>query len=373
MNLGTRCAVVVAWLCVMTGAVHAETSEPAGDTPAVRGEVLLHTLAGNGAPTFAGDGGPADRASLHGPTGVVVAADSVFIADHKNHRVRRVDRRSGVIETVAGNGTPGFDSDGGPAVSAALWNPADVAVDPEGNLLIADRNNHRVRRVSATSGAIETLAGNGEAGFDGDGGPAVRARLFAPRALLVDDRGNVFVADRGNHRVRRIDAEGGVIRTVAGNGRPGFGGDGGPADRASLHSPSGLAFDAAGNLLIADRDNHRIRRVDASDGRISTFAGTGKPGLAGDGGSAIAASLQAPSALAVQGDGSLYIADLANHCVRRVDLDTNQIETVTGLGDLGFGRDRLLYPSGLDVDSAGRLYIADSANQRVRVTETPRK
>jgi sugar lactone lactonase YvrE len=219
----------------------------------------ITTFAGNGTQGFSGDGGPATSAGLSYPGGVAVdAAGNLYIADTSNHRVRKVST-SGTITTVAGNGTFGFSGDDGPATNATLSYPTEVAVDAVGNLYIADTGNLRVRKVSA-SGTITTVAGNGIYGFSGDGGPATNASLVIPRGVAVDAVGNLYIADYGNSRVRKVSSWG-TITTVAGNGSPGFSGDGGPATSAALGYPRGVAVDAAGNLYIADTDNNRVRKV----------------------------------------------------------------------------------------------------------------
>ena len=220
--------------------------------------------------TFTGDSGPAVEARLYAPKGVAVdAAGNLYIADVGNHRIRRVDP-SGIITTIAGIGERGFAGDGGPAIEARLYAPKGVAVDAAGNLYIADTRNQRIRRVDP-SGIITTIAGTGERSFAGDDGPAVEARLDHPFGVAVDAAGNLYIADTFNQRIRRVDPSG-TISTFAGTGIFGFSGDGGPAVEARLDNPTGVAVDAAGNLYIADQQNHRIRRVDPS-GTITTFAG----------------------------------------------------------------------------------------------------
>lgn len=279
---------------------------------------VITTLAGNGAITFAGDGGPATRASFFNPSGV--AADSVgnvYIADSMNNRVRKVDA-SGIISTVAGNGTPAFSGDGGPAISASLSTPIGVAVDTAGNLYIADSGNSRIRKVN-TAGIISTVAGIGLPGFSGDGGPAINAGLFLPGGVTVDASGNIYIADVDNNRIRKVNTAG-VISTVAGNGIKGFSGDGGAATSASLNlfgAHAGLAVDSAGNLYIPDIANHRVRKVDTA-GIITAVAGNGIPGFSGDGGPAVNAGLNNPSDVALDSAGNLYIADTSNNRVRKV-------------------------------------------------------
>jgi hypothetical protein len=252
---------------------------------------------------------------------------------HRRHQQppgRKVDSSSGRITTVAGTGTPGFSGDDGPATTAQLMGPRGLAVAADGNLYIADFGNHRVRRVGLSSGRITTVAGTGTAGFSGDDGLATAAQLANPTAVAVDAAGNLYIADNGNHRVRRVDPSG-VITTVAGTGAQGFSGDRGPAIAAQLNSPVGVAVDTAGSLYIADRGNERVRRVDPS-GVIITVAGTGVQGFSGDRGPAIAAQLNTPRDVAVAADGTLYIADYDNHRVRRVDLSSGVITTVAGTG-----------------------------------------
>ena len=329
----------------------------------------ITTIAGTGERGFSGDGGPATQASLNSPFGVAVdGAGNLYIADQYNNRIRRVDS-TGTITTIAGTEERGFGGDGGPATQAPLFLPTGVAVDGEGNLYIADQYNHRIRRVDST-GTITTIAGTGERRFGGDGGPAIRAQLDAPSGVAVDGAGNLYIADASNHRIRKVDSIG-TITTIAGTGEQGFGGNGGSASQAHLFFPTGVAVDGAGNLYIADVGNHRIRKVD-STGTITTFAGTGERGFGGPGGPAVQAQLDAPSGVAVDEAGNLYIADQYNNRIRRVD-STGTITTIAGTEERGFSGDggpaiqaRLSLPYSVAVDSAGNLYIADQYNNRIR-------
>src|SRR6266480_4387459 len=253
---------------------------------------MITTVAGNGGFTFSGDGGPATAAALNHPGGVAVDTNgNVFIADAYNCRVRRVDTATGIITTVAGNGQFSFSGDEGPATAAALWFPIGVRVDDGGNLFITDLYNHRVRRVDASTGIITTFAGNGESGFSGDGGLATNAGM-APAGVAIDSSGNLVIADANSRRIRRIDASTGKITTVAGGGNPADGlGDGGLATQATF-SGSGLTADAHGNIFITDWGNFRVRRVDATTGIITTVAGSGgRGGNSGDGGPATLATM----------------------------------------------------------------------------------
>ena len=327
----------------------------------------ITTVAGNGTHGFSGDNGPAANAELNGPKGIAVdSAGNLYITDNSNDRIRKVS--NGVITTVAGNGTFGFSGDNGPAVAAELELPVTVAVDAAGNLYIADQGNGRVRKVS--SGVITTVAGNGPGGFSGDNGPASSAQMSDPYATAVDSAGNLYIADRSNNRIRRVS--GGVITTVAGTGPTGFGlggysGDNGSASNAELRFPEGVAADAADNLYIADTGNGRIRRV--SNGIITTFAGNGTGGFSGDNGPASSAQLAGPVAVAVDAAGDLYIADGGR--IRKVS--GGIITTVAGNGTTGLSGDNgpavdagLNDPVGVAVDALGNLYIADALSGRIR-------
>jgi sugar lactone lactonase YvrE len=334
---------------------------------------ILTTVAGTGSRGFGGDGGPATVASLYYPWGVVVDADgSLLITDSENHRIRRVDGKSGIITTLAGTGDRGYGGDGGPASSAFLAHPRSLALDPSGRILIADQFNQRIRRIDAESGVITTVAGRGTVGFSGDGGPATEASLGNPHGVAVDRQGNILIADTTNHRVRHVASGSGVITTIAGNGSEGYGGDGGPAVDASLDEPAGVSVDEAGNVFIADTGNQRVRRVDAVTGAITTIAGDGDAGFGGDGGPARLASLNRPQAVLPMADGTAYVADGSNQRVRHIDT-AGFITTIAGNGDPTFGGDggaatraNLDEARAITFDPAGNLYVADSISERVR-------
>jgi sugar lactone lactonase YvrE len=331
----------------------------------------LKTVAGDGGSQL-GDGGPATSAGLCGPTDVALDAEgNLYISDTGDYcigpggdAVRKVDPH-GTITTVAGTGEAGFSGDGGPATKARLDFPNAVAVDREGNLYIS--GDYRIRKVDK-DGIITTFAGTGEAGYSGDGGPATSARLTGPSQITFDDRGNLYLADEFS--VRKIDPSG-TITTVAGTGQAGFSGDGGPATEAKFEA-NDVALDREGNMYIADTENNRIRKVDKR-GIIHTVAGTGKEGYSGDGGPATEAALNLPTGIALDGEGNLFIACHHNSRVRKVDKD-GAITTVAGTGKMGFNREKgpatkvwLNQPWDVYFDEdSGDLYIADAFNSRIR-------
>ena len=282
----------------------------------------ISTVAGNGSFGYSGDGGLATSARLYYPYGVAVdASGNVYIADTGNHRIRMVTNpgSSGTISTVAGNGTAGFSGDGQLATSA-LHTPFGVAVDASGNVYIADTGNSRIRMLTKSTGVISTVAGNGSFGYSGDGGLATSAQLNAPRGIAVDASGNVYIADTGNCRIRMVTNPGssGTISTVAGNGSFGYSGDGGRATSAGLGYPFGVAVDASGNVYIPGYILHRIRMVMKSTGNITTVVGDGTAGFNVDGELAISARLNAPYGLCLDASGNIYIADVGNQRIRRV-------------------------------------------------------
>jgi sugar lactone lactonase YvrE len=330
---------------------------------------IITTVAGNGTPDYSGDGSAANNASLHDPADVT--ADSIgnlFIADCGNNRIRKVDT-NGIITTVAGNGVVGYSGDGGTATSASLANPCCVAVDNSGNLFIADCGNNRIRKVNP-NGIITTVAGNGMAGYSGDGGAANNASLYSPVDVTVDATGNLFIADCGTNRIRKVDANG-IITTVAGNGIAGYSGDGGAATGATLDSPDALAVDAFNNLFIADTQNNRIRKV-CPNGIITTVAGNGIKGDLGDGGPAANASLNLPHAVRVDSAGNLFIVEKNHNRVRKVS-SSGFITMVAGNGLAGYFGDggaatnaSLYYPNSIGIEASGNLFVVDSHNNRIR-------
>ena len=297
---------------------------------------VITTVAGGGAGDL-GDGGPATDATFSSHPMRVTGdrTGNLFVADAHHARIRKIDTATNTIETIAGCGVEGYSGDGGPAVSAQIASPHGTALDRHGNIYIADLKNDRVRRVDASTGIITTVAGNGDHGYSGDDGPATQAMLASPIAVSVSDEGDLYIADHRNSRIRRVDAATGIITTVAGTGEQGFRGDGGRAVHAAISLPRDIALDADGTLYIADGANNRIRRVDPND-TITTVAGTGRTEFFGDGGPAHKANLSMPYSIALDRQGDLYIVDTGNYRVRKINATTGIITTIAGTGSYGF-------------------------------------
>lgn len=331
---------------------------------------VIDTIAGTGQRGFGGDGGPASEAQFNHPGGLALdAAGNVYVADTNNNRVRRIDV-AGIVTTIAGNGVRGSTGDGGPATDAQLDFPRALALDAEGNLYVAETGGNRVRRVDS-SGTIATIAGTGAEGSGGDGGLATEAQLNQPSALAVDTGGNVYVAEYGGFRIRKI-AVAGTITTLGGNGVQGYGGDGGPATDAQLNFVAGLVADAGGNVYLADMNEVRVRRIDPS-GTITTVVGRGTPGWSGDGGPATAAEIRTPAGVALDAAGTLFLTEYWVGRIRKVG-PSGIITTIAGTseqrsgGDMGWALDAALdRPAGIAVDSGGSLYVTESFGQRVRI------
>lgn len=335
---------------------------------------VVETIAGTGEKGYSGDGGPATEATFHDAVGLTADAyGNVYVADQRNHVVRKIDT-TGIVTTVAGTGHPGFSGDGGPATGAQLSYPLTVDIGPNGNLLITDTYNHRIRVVD-TQGVIHTYAGNGitlagQPVSGGDGGPATEASFNLPMDAQADGDGNVYVADFGGNRVRKIDSEG-TITTVAGNGAPAFTGDGGPATLASVQGTTSVTPADDGSLYLVDFVSKRIRRVSPA-GVITTVSGNGTTGLSGDGGPAAQGQLNGAYATDIDANGSVYIADLGNDVVRKVDA-SGVITTIAGNGVRGYGGDggpatsaSLNLPFGVAAAPDGSVYVADTFNHRIR-------
>jgi len=337
-------------------------------------EYVISTAVGTGDKGFAGDGGPAQAALLNGPFDVAFdSAGNLFFSDTFNHRIRRVDARTGTITTIAGNGEAGYAGDGGPAVQASLNEPYGIAIDRAGNIFVADRLNRRVRRIDAANGTITTLAGTGEPAYSGDGGPAARAGLAEPNGLALDaDERHLYIADVADHRVRSVDLSSGAIATFAGTGAPEHGGDDGPVAEARIFGARAVKLGPDGTIYILERQGSSLRAVDAATGIITTIAGTTGRGYSGDGGPALAAVFDAPKEMAIDPDGNILIVDTENHAIRRIDRGTGVVTTIAG-GRKGTGGDGgpaaaagLDRPHGAVVGPDGAIYIVDTNNHRIR-------
>jgi uncharacterized protein (TIGR03437 family) len=336
----------------------------------INGAGIVSTAAGNGVENYSGDGGPATAAQLNMPANIVLDnVGNLYIADSANNRVRKVSA-SGVITTVAGTGVAGYSGDGGPATSAMFNGPEGLSADSDGNVYIADTRNNRVRKLQP-NGIILSIVGDGNAAFFGDGGIGNAASIHAPAGLFYAGGGNLYIADTGNQRVRLL-LPSGIITTVAGNGSQGSAGDGGPATSAQLSLPTGLTQDSAGNIYVADQGNNKVRMI-STGGVISTFAGAATYAL-GDGGPATGAQLSAPSSLAFDAAGNLYITDTGHNRIREVSGGT--ISTFAGTGACCYEGDggpasaaELNSPWGILVDPSGRMFVSDTGNNAIRLIQ----
>ena len=342
---------------------------------------IVTTVAGTGMKGHTGDGGLAVKATLSEPFHVEFDPRGfLYIAESSNHCIRKLDLKTHTVSTVAGSGNPGYTGDGGPAIAATFKEPYAVVVDPKGNLYVVDRLNAAIRKIEAATGIVATVAGNGTKGSSGDGGLGVKAQLVEPNDCCLDGKGGLLIADVGDGRIRRLDLESGVISTFAGIGRVKNKdrGDGGPANKAVITGARAVCIDSSGNVYVCEREGNSIRKIDSA-GVITTIAGTGKAGDTGDGGDAKKATFKGPKAIRADAAGNLYVVDTENHSVRKIDAKTNVVTTVAG-GQKGTGGDggpatRAGFdrPHGCVVDPAGTLYIADSNNHRVRAVRMEKK
>jgi len=308
------------------------------------GGAKIDTAAGTGKPGYAGDGARALSALLNQPFHCDIDSDgNLYVAEAANHCIRKVNLKTGIITTIAGAGANGYSGDGGPASKAMLNEPYAVVRAANGDLYVVDRLNAVIRKVEGKSGKISTVAGNAQKGFAGDGGPATAAMLREPNDCCLDGRGGLLIADVGDWRIRRLDLETGVINTFAGTGRVkgavdrGKIGDGGPATAAVVVGARAVCVDGQGNTYICEREGNAVRKVD-SKGIITTFAGTGARGYSGDGGNARQATFNGPKAIRCDQHGNVYLVDTENHAIRRIDAKTNVVTTVAG-GRKGSGGD----------------------------------
>jgi sugar lactone lactonase YvrE len=346
---------------------------------------IFENIAGTGQAGFDGDGGPAREAQLNNPFGVVRGPDGcIWFCEYTGQRIRRI-RKDGILETVAGNGKTGFEGDGGSAMQASFNQPHEIRFDRKGDLYVVDMQNHVVRKIEMSTGVIRTVVGTGKPGYQGDGGPADRAMLRQPHSIQFGPDGSLFICDIGNHVIRRVNMDSGVIETFAGTGRAGPTPDAAPIVGTPLNGPRSIDFDSQGDMWLATREGNQVFRLRMKEGRYEHIAGTGKSGTAGEGGLAKTAELKGPKGIALDGVGNVWLADTESHKVRRIDAKTGVIETIAGTGQEGDGpvvedgpagagaeirdakRCRLARLHGIFVDADGSVLIGDSQAHRIRV------
>lgn len=334
---------------------------------------VISTFAGTGQQGFSGDGGPARAAQVDNPYGVVRGPDgAIWFCEYTGQRIRRV-ATDGTISTVAGTGKKGYSGDGGPAREATFNLPHELRFDRKGNLYIADMANQVIRRVDTRTGIITTVAGTGKKGYSGDGGPAVQATLNSPHSLQFGPDGLLYICDVGNHVIRRVDPKTGVISTFAGTGKAGPTPDGSPIAGTPLNGPRSLDFDRDGNLWLVTREGNQVLKFDLAAGTIHHIAGTGEAGFSGNGGPAKLAKLSGPKGIALDAAGNVWLADTESHTVRKIDRQSGTIELIAGLGEKGNGEDGDPLRCGMNrlhgvfVDADGSVFIGDSEAHRVRV------
>jgi len=326
----------------------------------------VNTLLGTGSPGYS-------ETQVNNPYGMTIGPDgALYFCDLDNQRIRRLDLKTQRMTTIAGSGDRGYRGDGGPAVEASLNMPHELVFDRNGDLYFAERDNHVIRKVDSKTGVITTAAGTGVAGFSGDGGPATKAQFRQPHSIIRDRDGSLLICDIGNRRIRRLHVDRGIIETYAGTGESKPTPEGAPVRGTPLNGPRTLALAPSGDLYLALREGNAIYRIDAKTQTLHRLAGTGETGYSGDGGPAIGARLAGPKGLSYAPDHSLYVADTENHVIRRIDLASGTITTVLGAGQRGDGPEtdplacRLSRPHGV-LFANGVLYVADSEAHRVRV------
>ncbi|MDA2930168.1 hypothetical protein MYX84_09510 [Acidobacteria bacterium AH-259-O06] len=331
------------------------------------------TFAGTGQAGYWGDGGPASRALLDNPFGIVRGPDgALYICDVKNHVIRKVSA-DGRISTVAGSGRPGYWGDGEPALQAGLNEPYEVRFDKKGNMFFVERLNHIVRRVDAKDQTISTVAGTGKPDFSGDGGPGTKAALRQPHSIQFDDKGDLYICDIRNHRIRRVDMKTGIISTFAGTGEQAPTPDGASIQGTPLNGPRAIDFDTEGHMWLALREGNAVYKFDMKARRIHHIAGTGRRGFTGNGGPAREATLSGPKGISIGADGNVYLADTESHSIRMIDRVKNTIELIAGTGERGDGPEgdplacKMARPHGIFVDADGSIFVGDSEAHRVRV------
>ena len=336
-----------------------------GPTPRAATRTVT-TILGTGVPGYS-------NTQVNNPYGIIFGPDgALYFCDLDNQRIRRLDLKTNVVTTIAGSGDKGYRGDGGPATQASLDMPHEIQFDGAGNLYIAERDSHVIRKVEAKTRVISTVAGTGVAGFGGDGGPGVKAQLRQPHSIVFDRDGTLLICDIGNQRIRRLHLDTGVIETYAGTGQAADTPDGAPVRGTPLRGPRTMALAPNGDLYLALREGNAILRIDARTQTLHRLAGTGEQGYSGDGALAVHAKLGGPKGLAYA-PGELFVADTENHAVRRIDLTTGIITTVLGTGVRGDGPEpsplqcKLSRPHGVLADASGTLFVSDSEAHRIRV------
>ena len=333
----------------------------------------ITTFAGSGVRGYSGDGGPATAAQINDPFGLTRGPDgALYFCEYGGQLIRKVTP-DGKISTVAGTGKTGYTGDGGLALAATFNKPHELRFDKAGDLFIADMVNHAIRKVDMKRGTISTFAGTGQPGYSGDGGPAAKAQLKQPHSIQFDAAGDLFICDIGNNVIRKVDARTGIITTFAGTGTAGVTPDGAPIAGTPLKGPRSLDFDAAGNLWLATREGNQLLKFDLKAGKILVVAGSGKKGFDGNGGPAKEATLSGPKGVAIAKNGDVYLVDTESHSIRMVAAKKGTLERIVGTGEKGDGPDgdplqcKLARPHGIFIDTDGAIFIGDSETHRVRV------
>jgi len=336
-------------------------------------EWTIETVAGTGKQGFRGDGGPAIQAEIDNPFGIVRGPDGAhYFCEYTGQRIRKISA-DGTISTIAGTGKEGYSGDGGPALEATFNKPHELRFDAAGDLYIVDMVNHAVRKIEMKTGTITTFAGTGKPGYSGDGGPAAKAQFKQPHSIQFGPGGDLYICDIGNHAIRRIEMKTGTISTFAGTGKAGNTPDGAPIAGTPLKGPRSLDFDKEGNLWLATRDGNQVFKFDLKAGKIHHIAGTGKTGFTGHGGPAKEADLSGPKGISIDSSGNIWLADCESHSIRMIDARNGRIELIAGTGKKGNGTStdplqcEMARPHGVYADEDGGIYIGDSESHKVRV------